>query len=330
MDGAVDRSGAAMSSSPLHDIVSRLGGQVTHGGTRASLPGPGHSQHDRSLSLELDKHHVTGADRVSYFAHCGCGHHHGVVMDYLGLSEQQAQKQRPTDRMKGKHARAEDVERDSATKRAFCEEVWGQTRPLAGTVAVKYLASRGIVLGTPPPVLRYHGACPRFYPTEGRGMRRAPAMVALVQDRRMNHIGIHVTFLAPDGSAHDGRVMFGKITGGHVHLVEAGDELAICEGIETAFSYMDLRARPCWPLLSTSQFANKIPGENGAPPRYRPKFIPPREVKRLYVAVDMDDKHGTSLQIGKGMVGGYKDTKVIVDAPPPGFDWNSYARRLAA
>lgn len=308
----------------LYDITRRLGGQVTHGGTRALLPGPGHSQRDASLSLELGKDRDTGADRISYFCHCGCGHHHGVVMDYLGLSEEQAEKQRPTDRMKNRHRRDEEVERSAAEKRAFCEEVWGQTRPLAGTAAVKYLRNRGIVLGTPPAVLRYHGACPRFYPDGKRQMRRAPAMVALVEDRRRNPIGIHVTFLAADGSAHDGRVMFGKIAGGHVHLVDAGDELAICEGIETAFSYMDLQARPCWPLLSTSQFATKNPGGG-----YSPKFIPPRDVKRLYVAVDMDDKHGTSLQIGLGIVGMFKDTKVIVDGPPAGFDWNSYARSLA-
>ena len=37
----------------LHAIVAALGGDLYSGGTRASIPAPGHSGHDRSVSLWL-------------------------------------------------------------------------------------------------------------------------------------------------------------------------------------------------------------------------------------------------------------------------------------
>lgn len=146
-------------------------------------------------------------------------------------------------------------------------------------------------------------------------MRFAAAMVAMVQDRRGNPTGIHCTYINPATwrapSWHDGRLMFGDIRGGAIRLAEAGDELAIAEGIEDAFSYMDLHARPCWALMSTSQFKS---------------FIPPRGVKRLYAAGDSNDKNGTSAQLCAGLAGKFQETVVIPDMPPTGHDWNSWAR----
>lgn len=298
----------------LADIRARLGGEVTHGGTRASIPGPGHSPRDRSLALS-----VGDGERILYFTHCGCGHSHAQVMDYLGLSADQAEKLRATDRMKQKHERSALKERDVGVRRAFSEGVWRGARPLARTLAVTYLQRRFIALSTPPPVLRYHPKCPKAYADpdnpnltdQGKPMRFAPAMVAMVQDRRGNPSGIHCTYLAAGGLSHDGRLMFGDIAGGAIRLAEAGDELAIAEGIESAFSYMDLMARPCWALMSTSQFKS---------------FVPPRGVKRLYAAGDSDDKKGTSAELCCGLVGKFEETVVIPDLPPAGHDWNSWAR----
>lgn len=297
----------------IREIVHRLGGEVSHSATRAALPGPGHSKKDRSLTLELAQGQGGLPDRILYFCHCGCGHGHRQVMDYLGLSSDQAGKQRPTDRMRNKHDRSDQKDIDTAGKLAFCRQVWSETRPLQNTIAMKYLGSRAIVLGSPPAVLRFHPKCPWGYPQER--MRYKPAMIALVQNRRGDAIGVHATGLAPDGSVHDGRLMFGGIAGGAVRLADPTDELAIAEGIETAFSYMDLQARPCWALLSTSQFK---------------AFVPPRGVQRLYAAADMDDKLGTSIALCRSLVGKFQETQVVVDAPPQGTDWNSYARRMAA
>ena len=219
----------------LYDITARLGGRVSHGGAQAKIPGPGHSRHDDSLSLER-----TEDGRIVYFTWCACGHSHRQVMDYLGLTEQEAEKQRPTDRMRSKDRQTDAKVRDTAVKWAFCERVWSETRPLRGTLAVTYLQRRGIALVTPPTVLRYLAKCPKAYADpddpmktdQGRPMRFAPAMVALVQDRGGNPIGIHCTYLAPDGSCHDGRLMFGDIAGGAIRLGAHTDDLAIAEGIE--------------------------------------------------------------------------------------------------
>lgn len=42
----------------LHDIVAALGGDLHHGGRTASVPAPGHSRADRSVSLLLDQDRV--------------------------------------------------------------------------------------------------------------------------------------------------------------------------------------------------------------------------------------------------------------------------------
>lgn len=42
----------------LHTIVAALGGDLYHGGSRANIPAPGHSAHDRSISLWLTDGHV--------------------------------------------------------------------------------------------------------------------------------------------------------------------------------------------------------------------------------------------------------------------------------
>ena len=42
----------------LHDIAAALGGDLHHGGRTASVPAPGHSRADRSVSLLLDQDRV--------------------------------------------------------------------------------------------------------------------------------------------------------------------------------------------------------------------------------------------------------------------------------
>ena len=39
----------------LHNIVAKLGGDLWAGGAQANIPGPGHSAHDRSVTLQLGR-----------------------------------------------------------------------------------------------------------------------------------------------------------------------------------------------------------------------------------------------------------------------------------
>jgi hypothetical protein len=140
--------------------------------------------------------------------------------------------------------------RDDTRRREAALAIWRSTSPAKGTCAATYLASRGIVL-EPPCALRFHGGLK--HPSGGVW----PAMVALVT-RGIDDkpIGIHRTFLSPDGNGkapvEPVKMMLGPIRGGAVRLGPIGDRLMIAEGIENALSAMQATGQVAWAALSTS------------------------------------------------------------------------------
>jgi hypothetical protein len=96
------------------------------------------------------------------------------------------------------------------------ELILARSVPAAGTLVDVYLASRGL----PPP------ACPDlfFHPDLTHWDSRSgwPAMVAVVRNSVGSPIGLHRTWLAPDGKAKapvaKPRKMLGKVAGGSVRL----------------------------------------------------------------------------------------------------------------
>jgi hypothetical protein len=143
-------------------------------------------------------------------------------------------------------AKAEAAERDRTTRAerlSKAQWLWSRSRPIAGTVAESYLrGARG-----------YDGALPatlRFLPARGD---HGPAMLAAfgmatepepgrVEIDGRNLYGVHVTRLAPDGSAKAGterdKIMVGLSAGSPIVLAPPNDGLglAITEGIEDALS----------------------------------------------------------------------------------------------
>ncbi|TAM96710.1 MAG: virulence-associated protein E, partial [Rhizobiaceae bacterium] len=111
----------------------------------------------------------------------------------------------------------------------YAARIWAETTPLAGTLAERYLASRGIA---------YDGEALRYH--LGKRM-----MVAMMTDAVTGEpCGVHRTFLDPDGKKRD-RKMLGRAAGAVVRLADNADVtygLGIAEGIETS-----LRA-PFWPM----------------------------------------------------------------------------------
>jgi putative DNA primase/helicase len=93
--------------------------------------------------------------------------------------------------------------------------------------------------------LRWHPRCPR-------GKSTAPAMVAAMTDPVTSEmVGIHRTYLAPDGSGKafgkDSRMMLGRRG---IICLAPDDEvtlgLGVCEGIETGLAIMAAGWKPIW------------------------------------------------------------------------------------
>jgi putative DNA primase/helicase len=134
---------------------------------------------------------------------------------------------------------ASDKER---TRRALA--LWHEAKPIAGTLAVRYLASRGIVeLPGNLDALRFHPACPF------RQGERHPCLLGLMVNPQSNEPrAVQRTALTADGKKRE-RKALGPKAGACIKLspddsVELG--LAIGEGVETTLAGMMLGYKPAW------------------------------------------------------------------------------------
>jgi Toprim domain len=122
-----------------------------------------------------------------------------------------------------------------------------ECRP-AGIIIETYLRARGITLPIPD-TLRFHPAL-RHTPTG----RLFSAMVALITNKHGSPIGIHRTYLSPNGKTKaevdDPKMTLGNVAGGAIRLAPIGEHLLIGEGIETCLSAMQLYGVPAWSAVS--------------------------------------------------------------------------------
>ena len=145
----------------------------------------------------------------------------------------------------------DDDEDDERTARAL--KLWDAAKPIAGTLAARYLAEvRGIDLDALPAdiddALRFHPHCPF-----GPGTRH-PCLLALMRDAVSNAADRHSAHRAdrrcPQDRPHDARPR------GVVKLWPAGKQLVIGEGLETMLAaatrlpYRGEPLRPAWAMLS--------------------------------------------------------------------------------
>ena len=129
--------------------------------------------------------------------------------------------------------------------------VWDVTRPLAGTIAERYLHARGVGHVAVAPSLRFSPAL--WHREAGQSF---PAIVASIQDVHGAFRGVHRIWLAPDGSdkANVGPVKksLGSTAGGAVRLGEPEHgRLLVGEGIETTAAAMALFDLPGWAAIGT-------------------------------------------------------------------------------
>lgn len=211
-------------------IVEALGGHWTARGGMCRCPA--HADATPSLSVR------PGRRRLLF--HCFAGCETRDVLDAIAAL-----------RLPGGAQVTFAADQTIDTRRAAVERLWSKARPLRDSLAARYLAGRGL---TGTSALRFHPRTP-----QGRQplTRFLPAMIAAVTDET-GLVGVHRTFLSPDGrtlsSRQPARAALGPLGTGLVRLHPVSDRLGLAEGIETALSATQLFGVPCWATLGAERF----------------------------------------------------------------------------
>lgn len=293
----------------LHALVAALGGDLYAGGQRASVPAPGHSAADRSVSLLLSGDrlivHSFGAESwTAVRDHLRATGHidgDGRLLTGAGPGADAAGPTGP---------RPSDPERRAAACR-----LWAEAGPVSSaSLSARYLAGRAI--RTDPALiggLRHHGSAPLSVYRPGGGRR--PAMVAAITAPEGELTAVEVTYLAP-GGARDPRLrtprkMVGLVPpGSAVRLARQAPAMVVGEGVMSVLSASERFALPAWALLSACNLA---------------VWTPPVGTRRVVVAAD----RGTPGEAAAArLVRRLRARRVEgVLAPPPdeAEDWNAWA-----
>lgn len=155
----------------------------------------------------------------------------------------------------------EEIEREKQSKLLkrqrtlqYCDELFSQAVPIAGTPAQTYLEGRGIKAqwNKMRQTLRFHPALPH-----GGSKQNLPAMVARLRGPCGRSAGLHRTYLKPDGSGKadlrgGAKMMLGPCGGSAVRFGPDRPIIALAEGIETALSIGMASRLTVWATLSTS------------------------------------------------------------------------------
>lgn len=197
---------------------------------------------------------------------------------------------------------------DNSDKTSLIINIWQSSYPIAGTLAEKYLISRGISLELPH-TMRYHPAL-----WHSPSQQKLPCMVAAISSwPHKNLIGIHRTFLDPKGNGkapyEPNKMILGQAKSGAVRLSPISNDMMIAEGIETALSLLLANPQACvWAALSAGAFKNLI--------------LPPSSlVQKVLIAAD-NDPTGRRAAIDAGNSWAKEDRKVKIALPPKGKDMN--------
>ena len=186
--------------------------------------------------------------------------------------------------------------------------IWGAARPAMGTPVEHYLkVVRGIDIRSMPKVIRYH---PNLrHPSKVE----LPAMIALVQRVTGESLGIHRTYLKPDGSGkadvEPSKAMLGPCAGGGVWFGSPRERWSVGEGIESSLSFASATHLPVCATLSTSGMAGlDLPAC-------------PKAGGVLIVASDGDEpgRNAAAVLVERARLIGWKSERAI---PPDNMDFN--------
>jgi hypothetical protein len=226
----------------LKSIVRACGGELYAGGRRANIPAPGHSRHDRSVSLwlhggRLVVHSFGSADWRE-------------VLDDLrtrGLIDARGALHR------GAGVCSAWAEPDDRARLETAQRLWSESRPLVGSLAERHLRLRRIAVTPGAEALRHHPQVPTaIYADRGR---RLPALLAAIRDPHGAVTAVEVTYLARSGHRVErlrvSRKTIGIVRpGSAVRLDPPGPDLLVGEGVFTTLSAAARFHLPGWALLS--------------------------------------------------------------------------------
>ncbi|HEX2562013.1 toprim domain-containing protein [Phenylobacterium sp.] len=289
----------------LRAIVAALGGELYAGGRRASVPAPGHSPADRSVSLLLSDGRV--------IAHGFGAADWRAVLDDLrarGLIDADA---RPVG---GAAAAGGPPPVSGPERRAAARALWESghaVRP--GSPADLYARRRAV--GRPLrqiPVLRAHAAAPLAVYRPGPSTR--PALVAAVTAEDGSLTGVEVTYLTPNGQRAQELRLPRKLVGAAppgaaVRLDPADERLLVAEGVFTALSAGERFGLPAWALLGAGGLA---------------RWTAPAGVRRVLIAADrgrVGEK--AAWRLARRLRGSGVEAEVRLPPRPHG-DWNDLAQ----
>jgi hypothetical protein len=248
-------------------LTADLGGDWH--GSYGTVPAPGHSARDRSVSV---RQHSTDLDDVIVHSFAGDDPVE-IKREWRarGLLPSRGQAPRPAPRLQP--APRPDTGTSDADRIEAAWAIWRRAQPAAGTVAERYVATRCARGGA--------FACPnlaRFLPASPKWPE--PALIlpfgiatepepGLLDMPRAAFRGIHLTRLLPDGSARvpgpDARRMVGPVRGSPICLRAITDGLALVigEGIENTLIVADHLGMGAWAAGSASlmpALADAVPG----------------------------------------------------------------------
>lgn len=201
----------------------------------------------------------------------------------------------------------------STPKRATTAELatrwYGEAKPIAGTLAERYLREVRGITGALPDTLRYHS-----HIWHSGAKEELPALIAPIT--RMDADGsritaAHVTYLDP-ATAHKTKAdpakkMYGDVKGGAIWLSDCGPHMLIAEGIEKA--------------LFCQQAAN-LPAVAGLSATLLPKIIWPRATQKVTICADPNGAGERALRLAANAWAA--DNIVVYGCYPPiaGRDWD--------
>jgi hypothetical protein len=283
---------------PLHAIVRALGGDLYDGGLRASIPAPGHSRRDRSVSLlwsngRLIVHSFGEADWRE-------------VRDQLRALRLIA----PTE-----EALAEPAPRSRLAPEprvAIASRLWAEARPIGGTLAERHLRLRHIHRDLPD-ALRFHPAAPLAVYAGGRTAK--PALVAAITEPSGRLTAVEITYLDTSGRRAEtlrlSRKTIGVVPrGSAVRLDDAARTLVVAEGVATALSAAEQLQAPVWALLSAGNLA---------------AWSPPPGVRAVLIAGDRGRPGERAAAALSARLQGLGVLSRVTLPPSPFGDWNEAA-----
>lgn len=292
----------------LHAIVAALGGDLYSGGTRASIPAPGHSGHDRSVSLWLTEGRVVihGFGGADWRAARDDLRERGFI-DKAG-------------RLTGGGCGRPSMPRpDRRVRLETASALWSGTLPLAsGDPAELYLRRRGVRCGDRTLNLGCHPRAPLSVYRDGHRMR--PAMVTRISDLDDRLTAVELTYLEPNGRPASSlrlvRKTVGQVpAGAAVRLFPVAEEMLVGEGIVTTLSAVERFSLPGWALMAANNLA---------------AWTPPQGVRRVVIAADRGPAgEDAAIRLQRRLIRLGLDVEVSWPEPPFG-DWNDAARAAAS